>query len=83
MSLRRLALLEALSVCEVMGETINESPVTWTKSFSAANPKPYTVLALWSDHWPNLGDVFVNVMLAVMVLLTSACELRENDQKPH
>ena len=32
------------------------------------------MLARWSDHCPNLGEVFVKVMLAVMVLLISTWE---------
>ena len=35
------------------------------------------MLALWSDHCPNLGEVFVKVMLAVIVLLMSTFAERE------
>jgi len=45
MSLRRLALLETLSVCETTKSQKFQS-VTWTRSLSAANPRPYTVFAL-------------------------------------
>ena len=35
-------------------------------------PRPYTVLALTSDHWPNFWLVLVKVMLGVMVELMTA-----------
>lgn len=39
---------------------------------SEEKPRPYTVLALLSAHWPNFCEVLVNVMLGVMVLLMMA-----------
>lgn len=50
------------------------SQVTLVSSCSEGNPKPYTVFALASDHWPNFWDVLVKVMVGVMVLLTTACK---------
>lgn len=57
--------------------TIYCTEVVWltlAKSASELNPKPYTVLARGSDHWPNFCEVFVNAMLGVMVLLMMACK---------
>lgn len=49
-----------------------DSLLTFERWCSEENPKPYTVFALLSAHWPNFCDVFVNVMLGVMVLFIIA-----------
>ena len=71
-------------VCCEMRVRMNERErerVTCRRSFSAENPSPYTVLARWSDHWPNFGDVLVKFMLAVMVLLIRAWEGRGEGER--
>lgn len=45
------------------------SPLTLASCCSEAKPRPKTVLARLSAHWPNFCDVFVKVMFGVMVLL--------------
>ena len=40
---------------------------------SEGKPRPNTVLALLSAHWPNFCDVLVKVMLGVIVLLMITC----------
>lgn len=45
---------------------------TFPNSASDAKPKPYTVFALTSDHWPNFCDVLVKVMFGVTVLFMTA-----------
>lgn len=47
-------------------------PLTLLSSASVEKPRPYTVLARMSDHWPNFCEVLVNIMLGVMVLLITA-----------
>ena len=41
---------------------------------SEPKPRPKTVLARLSAHWPNFWEVLVKVMLGVMVLLMITCE---------
>ena len=48
--------------------------LTLLSSASVPKPRPYTVLARTSDHWPNFCDVLVKVMLGVMVELMTACQ---------
>lgn len=45
------------------------SLLTLASCCSEAKPRPKTVLARLSAHWPNFCDVFVKVMFGVMVLL--------------
>ena len=46
--------------------------LTRLRSVSVLKPNPYIVLARWSDHCPNFGEVLVKLILAVTVLFTSA-----------
>lgn len=51
--------------------------LTLFSSASVEKPRPYTVLARMSDHWPNFCEVLVNIMLGVMVLLITAWKEQE------
>ena len=53
------------------------SPVTFVSCCSEGKPKPNTVFALLSAHWPNFCDVLVKVMLGVIVLFMITCLKRE------
>lgn len=67
---------DAVTLYVVVVIVVALSALTLASSCSEAKPKPKTVLALLSAHWPNFCDVFVKVILGVMVLLMITC--REN-----
>lgn len=62
-------------------------PITLVSCCSEGKPKPNTVFALLSAHWPNFCDVLVKVMLGVIVLFMITCletdQKRIKKQKPH